>query len=146
MIMTPQELEALYIKSLDVPMTADEKKSFLNELNRHPELAKQLAGHKKVRDLVALNKSVSFGPYFAAKLIHKIENTGVVIDRQLFSFFKKFQLAALGVIVVLIILNLAFTDQISLTSIFGLDRTTTPSTPQEEIISFDFSTLLNDTL
>lgn len=144
--MTQQELEDLYIRSLDAPMTAEERKNFLNELNRHPELAKQLAGHKKVRDLVALNKSVSFGPYFASKLIHKIENLGIVVDRQLFSFFKKFQLAALGVIVVLIILNLAFADQISLTTLFSLDRTTTPTATQEEIVSFDFSTILNDTL
>lgn len=144
--MTQQELEDLYIRSLDAPMTAEERKNFLNELNRHPELAKQLAGHKKVRDLVALNKSVSFGPYFASKLIHKIENLGIVVDRQLFSFFKKFQLAALGVIVVLIILNLAFADQISLTTLFSLDRTATPAATQEEIVSFDFSTILNDTL
>lgn len=144
--MTHQELEALYIRSLDMPMTVDEKNIFLNELNKHPELAKQLADHKKVRDLVRPNKSFSFGPYFASKLIRKIENSGIIVDRQLFSFFKKFQLAALGVIVVLIILNLAFADQISLTTLFSLDRTATPTATQEEIVSFDFSTILNDTL
>lgn len=144
--MTHQELEALYIRSLDIPMTVDEKNIFLNELNKHPELAKQLSDHKKVRDLVRPNKSFSFGPYFASKLIRKIENSGIIVDRQLFSFFKKFQLAALGVIVVLIILNLAFADQISLTTLFSLDRTATPTATQEEIVSFDFSTILNDTL
>ncbi|HPH45725.1 MAG TPA: hypothetical protein PLJ60_08410 [Chryseolinea sp.] len=143
--MKPQELEDLYIRSLDIPMTNVEKENFMNELHAHPEFAKQLAMHKKVRDLAEAKTPASFGPYFASKLMHKIENTGVVIDRQIFSFFKRFQLAALGMIVALIILNVALTDQVSLPSILGLDRTATPTT-EEAVASFDFFESLNENL
>lgn len=143
--MNQQELEDLYIRSLDLPMTAEEKEKFLKELHVYPELAKQLSQHKKVRDLLIVKTPASFGPYFAAKLMHKIENTGVVIDRQLFSFFKKFQLAALGAIVVLLILNILFTEQISVKSILGIDRAITPTT-EETVVSFDFFKTLNENL
>jgi len=143
--MKPEELENLYIRSLDIPMMNEEKEKFLNELHAHPEFAKQFAMHKKVRDLTSAKTPASFGPYFASKLMHKIENTGIVIDRQIFSFFKKFQLAALGVIVALLILNVAFSDQVSVPSILGLDRTT-PSTTEEAVASFDFFETLNENL
>jgi hypothetical protein len=63
----------------------------------------------------------------------------------LFSFFKKFQLAALGAIVVLLILNILFTEQISIKSILGLDRTDAPTT-EETVVSFDFFKTLNENL
>jgi hypothetical protein len=143
--MNQQELEDLYIRSLDMPMTNEEKEKFLKELHAHPDLAKRLSQHKKVRDLLIVKTPASFGPYFAAKLMNKIENTGIVIDRQLFSFFKKFQLAALGAIVVLLILNILFTEQISIKSILGLDRTEAPTT-EETVVSFDFFKTLNENL
>jgi len=68
-----------------------------------------------------------------------------VIDRQIFSFFKKFQLAALGVIVGLLILNVIFTEQVSLTTVFGLDRTVTPAA-EETDVPFDFFKTLNENL
>ncbi len=143
--MNQQELEDLYIRSLDAPMTPAEKEKFLSELQAHPELAKRFSQHKKVRDMLAAKVPASFGPYFSSKLINKIENTGVVIDRQIFTFFRKFQLAALGAIVVLLILNIVFSDQVSIPSIFGLDREATPST-EETVVSFDFFKTLNENL
>jgi len=143
--MNQQEVEDWYIRSLDLPMTNEEKENLLKELRHYPELAKRLTQHRKVRDILALKRPASFGSYFASKLMYKIENTGVVIDRQIFSFFKKFQLAALGVIVVLLILNVLFTDQVNLTSIFGLDRTATPSA-EEADVPFNFFKTLNENL
>jgi hypothetical protein len=143
--MSDQELEERYVRSLDLPPTTQDEDSLLEELQRRPELSNRLAQHKKVRELLTRKKPVSFGPYFAAKLLYKIENTGIVIDRQLFSFFKKFQLAALGVIVGLLILNVLFTDQATLTSIFGLDRTATPASDEAQA-PFDFFETLNKNL
>ncbi|MEP6737463.1 MAG: hypothetical protein ABJA70_18205 [Chryseolinea sp.] len=143
--MKQQELEDQYIRSLDVPMNNQERERFLTELRAHPTFVKELNLHSKVRELVTPKAPASFGPYFASKLIHKIENTGVVIDRQIFSFFKRFQLAALGIAVALLILNVMFADQANLKSVFGLDRTPTTTT-DEEIISFDFYETLNNDL
>jgi len=126
-------------------MTNEEKERFLKELHSYPDLAKRMTQHGKVRDIIHLKKPASFGPYFVSKLMYKIENTGIVIDRQIFSFFKKFQLAALGVIVGLLILNVMLTEQASLTAIFGLDSTVTPA-PVEAVVPFDFFETLNENL
>jgi hypothetical protein len=141
--MNEHELEDLYIRALDFPMSTAEKAKFLTALKRYPALPRQLIMHDKIRELASTKEPATFGPYFAAKLVHKIEQTGVVIDRQIFSFFKRFQLAAVGVVVALLILNMVFADQTSLKSIFGLDRT---ATQDEEIVSFDFSEILNNDL
>ena len=140
--MNQQELEDVFIRSLDVPMSAEEKEQFLNNLTSNAALAKELAKHKKIRELIRANEPATFGPYFANKLVLKIQNTGVVIDRQVFAFFKKFQLAALGVVVALLILNVAFAEHTTIKAILGFENTTDT---EEEIASFDFyETLTND--
>jgi hypothetical protein len=143
--MTPQEIEEQFIRSLDVPMTATEKEFFMNELRDKTTLAKTLTGHKKIREVLQSHAPSSFGFFFASKLVARIENTGVVIERQIFSFFKKYQLVAAGVVVALLILNTVFSDQLTVDSIFGLENNTT--TPlDEEIVSFDFYKALNNEL
>jgi len=142
-MMTPQQIEDLFIRSLDVPMNASEKESFLAALQENGKLSKVLSDHKTIRQMTRATTPATFGYYFASKLITRIENTGVVIDRQIFSFFKKYQLAAAGVIVALLILNTVFADQLSVGSIFGLESTTTTS---DEIVSFDFYESLNNDL
>jgi hypothetical protein len=143
--MTPQEIEDRFIRSLDVPMTATEKEFFMNELRDKTTLVKTLTDHKKIREVLQSHPPSSFGFFFASKLVARIENTGVVIERQIFSFFKKYQLVAAGVVVALLILNTVFSDQLTVDSIFGLENTTT--TPlDEEIVSFDFYKALNNEL
>lgn len=141
--MNQQELEDLYIRALDLPMNSTEKEKFLSDLKRYPAMAREMIVHDKIRELTASKAPATFGPYFASRLVHKIEQTGVVIDRQIFSFFKRFQLAAVGVVVALLILNMTFADQTNLKSILGLERI---STQEEEIVSFDFSEILNNDL
>jgi hypothetical protein len=139
--MNQHELEDIFIRSLDVPLKQDEKENFLKMLQADPTIEKQLEDYKKIRELAQANEPATFGPFFAAKVIHRIQNTGVVIDRQIFSFFKKFQLAALGVIVAMLILNVWLADQGTVTSILGLDNNTTSEDYQ--IASFDFYDTLN---
>lgn len=141
--MTPNEIEDLYIRSLDAQMTPAEKELLLKALNENSGLARGLSAHKKLREVIKPDQPATFGYFFAAKLVARIQNTGVVIDRQIFSFFKKYQLVAAGVIVVLLILNTLFAEQFSLDAIFGLQETTTPA---EEIVSFDFHEILNNDL
>ena len=143
--MNQEKLEDLYIRSLDAPLDAKEKEQFLDALHKNAEQAKELAKHKKVRELLKASEPATFGPYFVARLVHKIQNSGVVIDRQIFSFFRKFQLAAVGVVVALIVLNVVMTDKVSIKAILGVESTV-PATPAEEIVSFDFFETLNNDL
>ncbi len=143
--MNQQELEEWYIRSLDLPMSGEEKETFLQNLHRYPELAKRLAQHRKVRELMTSKRPASFGPHFVSKIMYKIENAGIVIDRQIFTFFKKFQLAVLGVIVVLLILNVMLTEKASFKAILGVDRTAAPAA-EETDVPFDLFETLNKNL
>ena len=141
--MTPQEIEDLYIRSFDEPMNKEEKEQLLKMLKTTTGLATDLTHYKTNREILLRKEPASFGPYFAKKVIAKIQNVGIQIDRQILAFFKKYQLAAVGVVIALLALNAVFPDQLNLQSLFGLEDTT----PQaEEIVSFDFNEILNNNL
>ncbi|MBL7858972.1 MAG: hypothetical protein JNM57_14875 [Cyclobacteriaceae bacterium] len=137
------EFEDLYIRSLDAPLHAKEKELLENELKHNSDLAEALTHHNAVRNLLYRKEPATFGPYFAAKVIHKIQQAGSVIDQQIFTFFKKFQLAAIGIIMALIVVNIIFTDEPTIPSILGLD---TAVTTDEEIVSINFLETLTDNL
>lgn len=141
--MTPQEIEDLYIRSFDEPMNAEEKELLLKALKANPGVATDLSSYKKLREVLERTNPTTFGPYFSRKIISKIQNVGIQVDRQIIAFFKKYQLAAVGVVIALLALNAVFADQLNLQSLFGLEDTTTPT---EEIVSFDFNELLNNDL
>jgi hypothetical protein len=136
--MNPQELEEMYIRSFDVPINNQEQQVLMNELKKNPGLTKALDQHKTIREVLKRSAPETFGPYFPAKLLHRIQNSGIVVDRQIFSFFKKFQLVAIGVVVALLIANIVFSEQPSIASIFGFEQVSA----DEEIVSFDYSQTL----
>ncbi len=140
--MNKQETEDLYILSLDQKLAPADEERLLTALREHPDWARSLLQHKTAREFLRASSPATFGPYFTAKLIHKIQNTGVVIDRQLFGMFKKFQLAAVGVVVALLILNVALAEQGSWKSVLGIEEDT--STPLEQQVPFDFYETLNN--
>jgi len=140
--MTPQEIEDLYIRSFDEPMNAEEKELLLKALKANPGVATDLSNYKKIREVLTKTNPSTFGTYFSKKVISKIQNVGIQIDRQIIAFFKKYQLAAVGVVIALLALNAVFADQLNLQSLFGLEDTT----QTEEIVSFDFNEILNTDL
>ena len=141
--MTVQEIKDLYIRSFDEPMSAEQKDQLLNAMRSNAGLATEFSHYKRTRDALLRTTPASFGPYFATKVVAKIQNVGIQIDRQIFAFFKKFQLAAVGVVIALLALNVIFADELSLKSFFGLEN---PTTTTEEIVSFDFYEMLNNDL
>lgn len=141
--MTPQEIEDLYIRSFDEPMNAEEKELLLKALKANAGVATDLSHYKKIREVLLRHTPATFGPYFSRKIVTKIQNVGIQIDRQILAFFKKYQLAMVGVVIALLALNAVFADQLTLQSLFGLEDTTTQT---EEIVSFDFNEILNNDL
>ena len=141
--MTPQEIEDLYIRSFDEPMNAEEKELLLKALKANAGVATDLSHYKKIREVLLRNAQTTFGPYFSRKIVTKIQNVGIQIDRQILAFFKKYQLAAVGIVIALLALNAVFADQLNLQSLFGLED---PTTQTEEIVSFDFNEILNNDL
>ncbi|MEK6780936.1 MAG: hypothetical protein AABY93_04490 [Bacteroidota bacterium] len=141
--MTTQEIEDLYVRSFDDPMNSEEKELLLKTLRTNTGLATDIAQHKKIREVLSRKEPATFGPYFAKKVIAKIQNVGIQIDRQILAFFKKYQLAAVGVVIALLALNAVFADQLNLQSLFGLENT---SNTADDIVSFDFFETLNTDL
>ena len=141
--MTPQEIEDLYIRSFDEPMNTEEKELLSKAMRANAGLATDLSHYKKVREVTLRSTPATFGPFFARKVITKIQNVGIQIDRQILAFFKKYQLAVVGVVIALLALNAVFADQLNLQSLFGLEDNTTTT---EEIVSFDFNEILNNDL
>jgi hypothetical protein len=141
--MTPQEIEDLYIRSFDEPMNAEEKELLLKAIKANAGVATDLSHYRKIREVLLRNTPATFGPYFSRKIVTKIQNVGIQIDRQILAFFKKYQLAAVGIVIALLALNAVFADQLNLQTLFGLEDTTSTT---EEIVSFDFNEILNNDL
>ncbi len=141
--MTPKEIEDLYIRSFDEPMNAEEKEQLLKAMKAHPGVATDLSRYKTIRELAVRKTPATYGPFFARKVVTKIQNVGIQIDRQIIAFFKKYQLAAVGIVIALLALNVIFADQLNLQSVFGLEDTTNTA---DEIVSFDFYETLNNDL
>jgi len=109
-----EKFEDLFLRSLDdphgeVPAPADARAQRTQEQ------------YLRVRSLLARPEADSFGPFFAERIINRIKSMKKEIDYQIFFFFKKYQLAALGVVVALLALNIVFSDQLTLKSVLGFD-------------------------
>lgn len=142
--MSTPEIEKLYLKSLDTALSQKEQEALDKALADGGQLLNDLQHYQQIRNVLRSTESKTFGPYFATRLMYKIQNTGVVIDREIFSFFRKFQLAAVGIVIALIALNIFYSEG-NLLSAIGLESTT-PTTSESDIVSFDYSELLNENL
>ena len=122
-------------------MSAREKEVIAGALRSDDTLTASLKRYDIIREVSIRKKPATFGPYFARKVVARITNVGIQIDHQIFAYFKKYQLVALGIVMALLALNAVFADQLNLQSILGLEDT---STTTEEIVSFDFNALINN--
>lgn len=86
----------------------------------------------QIKEMLFSRNGESFGPFFAERVINKIKSLQQEIEYQLFSFFKKYQLAAIGLVVALLALNITFSDNLSFKSILGFEENTST-----EIVQID---------
>jgi hypothetical protein len=133
--MTPQQLEDLYIKSLDQPLSEEESASLKKALES-TGVQQSLHHYDEIRASLRRNEEATFGPFFAQKVVNKIMNMRVEIDQQIAFFFKKYQLAVLGVLVALLVVNVVLSDQLNISSILGIEDTTATT---DDIVTFNLS-------
>lgn len=141
--MIPEKIEDLFIRSLDMSLNPGETAMLTTWVTENPALASQLSGYKSIRETLVRRNPATFGPFFVARLLARIENSRVIIEREIFSFFKKYQLLAAGIVVALLVLNTVLSESLTVDSIFGLDN---QNTVVDEIVSFDFYETLNSDL
>lgn len=134
--MNTNELEDLYLRSLETSLSVAEQEVLLRELQKNAGLAQELASYRDIRAALTRKRPATFGPYFAQKVVNRIHGMRIEIDRQIVFFFRKYQLAAVGVLIALLAINVLFADQLNLPSIFGL--TDTVSNAEEELAGFNF--------
>ncbi|HCW07877.1 MAG TPA: hypothetical protein DGG95_11005 [Cytophagales bacterium] len=114
--------EDIFLKSLDVELSLQQKTELENALQNDRQLQKKADQFVKLRTQLQRNEVDSFGPFFAERIINRIKSLKKEIDYQIFFFFKKYQLAVLGVIVALVVLNIFSSDHLTLQSIFGFEE------------------------
>ncbi len=142
--MKPEEIEDLYLRSFDENLSEAQKEALLNSIPVHTGLAGELSQYKDIRENLLRDKPATFGPYFAQKVINRIENMRLEIDKQIVFFFRKYQLAALGVFIALLAINVIFSDQLNISSVLGIQEEVTTEGADEDIEAFDFSNNLTN--
>ncbi|MCE2893491.1 MAG: hypothetical protein LW721_03560 [Flammeovirgaceae bacterium] len=78
--------------------------------------------NNRIQEILSEGKGQTFGPFFAERVIYHIRVMQDQVEYQLFSFFKKYQLAAIGVVVALLVTNIILSETWSVSSILGLEK------------------------
>lgn len=92
-------------------------------------------------------RETSFGPYFGVRVVNRIQNLRKEIDHQIIFFFKKYQLAALGILIAIVAVNIISADDITIQSVLGIDEKNVNTVVNEaDSITFDFYKTLNEQL
>ena len=129
--------EELYVRSLDTKLTPSENTQLQTALLHDVELIRLANQYQTLRRQLRPVQPPTFGTFFAESVIQQIKNLRNAIDYQVVLFFRRYHLAAWGLLVALLIVNLALAEHLSFTSVMGLEETTA-----DEILTFDF---FNDT-
>lgn len=113
--------EDLFLQSLDGKLDETENQWLAKALGEDAGLQRISGQYLTLRNQLLRKEIDSFGPFFAERIINRIKSLKKEIDYQIFFFFKKYQLAAIGVVVALLVLNIIFSDQLTLKSILGFE-------------------------
>src|SRR5258706_15785336 len=111
----------LFLQSLDGKVSEEQKMKLAEAMNSNRNLKKNADQFLKLRTNLFRKEEDSFGPFFAERIINRIKALKKEIDYQIFFFFKKYQLAAIGVVVALVVLNIVLSDQLTVKSVLGFE-------------------------
>ena len=136
--MNKNEIEDMFLKSLDQPLNDSEREILRKAIESDPGLAKSLSGYHHIRESLLRNQEATFGPYFAQKVITRIQNMREELDQDIIFFFKKFRLAALSLTIALVTINVVFSDRLDIASVIGVEESAVADEPDDEIETFDF--------
>jgi hypothetical protein len=140
--MKQHDAEDLFIRSLDTPLSDDENALLSKALDGMPGLKRDTILHLEIREKLRLKGPATFGPFFASKVMQAIQDSGIAIDRYLISFFRRFRLAAVGIAVGLIAVNVLLAEERDLSSVFNIGEDTT--TEQETFVLDFFGSITSD--
>jgi hypothetical protein len=111
----------LFLQSLDGKISEEQKTKLADAMNNDRHLKKKADQFVALRMKLSRKEEDSFGPFFAERIISRIISLKKEIDYQIFFFFKKYQLAAIGIVVALVVLNIVLSDQLTVKSVLGFE-------------------------
>ncbi len=114
--------EELYLRSLDGRIGDTEGAQLSAAKETDSRLQIRMDQFVKVRAMLLRQGEDSFGPFFAERIINRIKSMKKEIDYQVFFFFKKYQMAAIGVVVALLVLNIIYADRLTIKSVLGFEE------------------------
>lgn len=121
--MNQEKSEDLLLRYWDGTTSKSEQVELQNLLTENSVLEKAQKDFTQIRSMLSEREKPSFGPFFAERVMNRIRTMQNEVEYQLFSFFKKYQIIALGILVGLLVLNIVMADSLSLKSILGFDET-----------------------
>ncbi len=131
--MRNEDHQELFLRSLDSHLQENENILLQNAYLTDTLLSKNSKEFIQIRELLAHQKGQSFGPFFAERVINQIRVLQEEIEYQVFSFFKKYQLVVVGLVVALLISNIMLADTLTIKSIIGLEENSLTDTVTENI-------------
>lgn|GEM_PF-970805 len=145
--MAKKSIEDILIESLDQPVHEGEKQQLDQRLALDKDVRKQHDQYLKIREMMRRKRETSFGPYFSVRVATRIQNMRKEIDHQILFFFKKYQLAALGILIAIVAVNIISAKDISVQSVLGIDEKNINNVVNDaDSITFDFYKTLNEQL
>ena len=113
--------EDLFLRSLDGKISDHERTKLQTAMDSNRQLKRNADQFINLRSKLMRTSEDSFGPFFAERIINRIKSLKKEIDYQIFFFFKKYQLAAIGVVVALVVLNIVLSDNLTVKSVLGFE-------------------------
>jgi len=114
--------EDLFLQSLDGNINDEQRIKLAEAMKSDSGLRRKTDQFVDLRSKLLRKKEESFGPFFAERIINKIKSLKQEIDLQIFFFFKKYQLAAIGIVVALVVVNIVLSDNLSVKSVLGFEE------------------------
>jgi hypothetical protein len=114
--------EDRYLHSLDGALPPRALDALQHEMKTNAALQQAAGQYQRIRSGLARTKPATFGPFFAEAVIQRIQNLKDALDRQIFLFFRRYQMAAWGILVALLIVNLYLSDQLSVPAVLGIEK------------------------
>lgn len=131
--MMKEDNQDLFLRSLDSQLRENENALLQNAYLTDTHLPKHSKEFIQIRELLAQQQGKSFGPFFAERVINQIRVLQEEIEYQVFSFFKKYQLVAIGLVVALFISNIMLADTLTIKSIIGLEENSLTDTVTDNV-------------
>ena len=130
-----EEILKLLIRSLDEKLSEEDERKLSDALKNSEGFLLEKQRLLKLRNDISESAVNSFEPFFAEKVMNKIESaqkpgTSVNhIDRIFYYVFRRFAVIGAAAVLLFIVYNFILTGQISLSALFGI-----PEITYEEII------------